>query len=110
MNAECRYAQIWISVIAWTGVLLTTTYVARTSEVLGPSSWGYATLLSLLGCIAVMAESLSNHMVRFWIVMASPSTPLMKQSTPLLSRSLALVHSSMIATWSVLVRRERQRT
>lgn len=70
MNALCRYAKMGVSVFAWSGVLMMATYGTHPT-VLGPYSWGIATLLSLLMCIAVMAEPLSSRIVGFWIKKAS---------------------------------------
>lgn len=66
MNAQCRYAKIGVSVSAWSAVLLTTTYLLRNPVALGPSSWGYAALLGLLVCIAVMADPLCDYTMNAW--------------------------------------------
>lgn len=78
MNVEHRYLKIVASVVAWSSVLLTSTYWSHTQVVVGQYSWGQVTLLGLLISTAVMADHFTHETLSYWskkfslTMMASP--------------------------------------
>ncbi|MFY4730772.1 hypothetical protein [Nitrospira sp. BLG_2] len=66
MSAQYRYLKIGVSVLAWSGVLLVTTYWSHTPVAFGQYSLNQLILLGLLVSIAVMAEHLADDIVSYW--------------------------------------------
>lgn len=53
MIAKIRYVKICVAVLVWMVVLLAATHQSHPAAVLGRYSWNYASLLELLGGVAV---------------------------------------------------------
>jgi hypothetical protein len=72
MTAQCRYVKIGLSMVAWSGVLVASTYRSYTPVVFGQYSWGQVILLGLLMCTAVLAEPLTDNIMNYWTKMVTP--------------------------------------